>query len=88
MRLETTKQKNKRYVAIFNNGKRVNFGQKGAFTYLDGANDATRLAYIARHKVRENWRDPYSPGCLSRYILWEYRDINTAIRMYNEKFAI
>ena len=76
----------KRFVAIFTNGKRVKFGQPGANTYLDGASEQTRKNYIARHRVNENWSDPYSPGALARYILWEHRSLSVAVRDYNRRF--
>jgi hypothetical protein len=48
--------------------------------------DTKRLAYIKRHGVREKWTDPKKPGTLSRYILWEYPTVATAMQKYNRRF--
>ena len=88
MKISVSNLPTKRFVAIFNNGTRVHFGQPGGFTYADGASEQTRLAYIARHKVGENWNDPYTAGALSRFILWEHRSIKTAVQEFNKKFKI
>lgn len=64
--------------------KTINFGLDTGFTYYDGANDKTRLAYIARHSKLsgENWSNPLTAGYWSRWFLWETRkqNINTYIK--------
>lgn len=57
-------------MATYANGKVVHFGQKGGQTYIDHKDKAKREAYLARHKAKENWDDPYSAGALSRWLLW------------------
>jgi hypothetical protein len=57
-------------MATFSNGKVVHFGAKGSKTYLDTGDKAKREAYLARHRVNENWLDPYTPATLSRFISW------------------
>ena len=57
-------------MATFANGKVVHFGAKGSKTYLDHGDKAKREAYLARHRDNENWTNPYSPGALSRWLLW------------------
>lgn len=57
-------------MATFSNGKTVHFGSEGSKTYLDHGDKKKREAYLARHKVNENWTDPYSAGALSRFLLW------------------
>lgn len=70
MKIEKSSRAGKRFQATFANGKIVHFGQAGGQTYIDHGDKAKREAYLARHKKRENWNDPYSPGALSRWILW------------------
>lgn len=70
----------KRFVATFHdNRQRVRFGQPGATTYIDGASEAKKAAYLARHGAvnsdgiaRENWTlsGSRTPGYLSRWLLW------------------
>jgi hypothetical protein len=88
MKILTSEKPTKRYVAIFNNGLKTHFGQPGGYTYADGASEQTRSAYIARHKVLENWNDPYTAGALARFILWEHRSVKKAVEEYNKKFKV
>ena len=79
----------KRLKAIFEDPKRtIHFGFKGGSTFIDHQDDAKRKAYIARHKVRENWNDPTSPGALSRYILWERPTLQSAIGAFKRRFNL
>lgn len=82
-------EKKYKLVATFDNGKSVQFGGKGYMDYTlyyarNGPEVAKkkRAAYISRHRVRENWKDPTSRGALSRYILWEYPTIQEATKKY------
>lgn len=79
----------KRLKAVFEDPKKTtHFGFKGGSTFIDEQDDAKRKAYIARHKVRENWNDPTSPGALSRYILWEKPTLQSAIGAYRRRFNL
>lgn len=53
--------------------KTLNFGIKGAFTYLDGAPEEKRKNYILRHIVREDFHDPLKNGFWARWFIWELR---------------
>lgn len=86
---------NKRLLAIFydtadGKTKSVKFGMyNSAGTYLDTGDDNKKKNYIARHsKLNENWTNIMSAGGLSRWILWEYTDINNIKKLLNKKFNI
>ena len=84
MKIETSTRADKRLMATFANGKVVHFGQRGSQTYIDHGDERKRTAYLARHKSRENWDDPYSAGALSRWLLWgdsKSLDVNHATFM-------
>ncbi len=92
-------RKDKRYQAVFclcdkknackgSNHKTVSFGQPGATTFIDGASEEKKAAYIARHKVRENWSDPTSAGALSRFLLWSRRSLGEAVKEFKKKFNL
>ena len=70
MLIQKSTRAGKRYMATFNSGKVVHFGQAGGQTYIDHGDKAKREAYLARHKKRENWDDPFSAGSISRWLLW------------------
>jgi hypothetical protein len=77
----------KRFVAVYCDGSRVQFGQRGATTFVDGATEETRKNWIARHKVRSDFNDPYSAGSLAKHILWgESKSIDANVRAFNRKF--
>lgn len=59
--------------------------------YMPNSQDRQRKrrAYLARHsKNGENWRNPASPGALSRWILWEKPSMTSAIANYKRKFKL
>jgi hypothetical protein len=67
----------------------VHFGQAGGQTYIDHGDKAKREAYLARHKKRENWSDPFSAGALSRYLLWgDSTNMETNHQAFMNKFPI
>lgn len=81
--IKPSTRKDKRFMAIFSNGKVIHFGEKNGNTYIDHHDKKKRDAYLARHKVNENWKDPYSAGALSRFILW---GDNTSMDKNHEAF--
>ena len=91
MKVEKSNRKNKRYVAIFNDGERIHFGFKGGSTYLDHKDKTKRKNYIARHEALEKkfYNDPRRPATLSRFILWgDATNLNQAIKDYEKKFDV
>ncbi len=87
---------NKRYTAIFyDNDKKVkttHFGYKDkdgfGSTYIDHKNDDIKDAYIARHRVNEDFNNYMSAGSLSRYILWNKKTLRESITDYKQKFSL
>ena len=73
--------------------KHVDFGAKGMQNY-GGVGKERHLdkerkkRYITRHKSRENWNDPTTPGALSRWILWNEDTQQKSIRSYKKKFNL
>lgn len=88
MLIQKSTRKGKRFMATFANGKTVHFGATAGRTYIDHQDKAKRSAYLARHKVNENWNDPYSAGALSKFITWgESTDINKNIDDFRKRFG-
>ena len=70
------------------NGKTYHFGAEGSETYLDHKDKAKRYAYIARHRVNENW-EKINAGSLSRYILWgTHTSLDKAIKSFLKRFKL
>ena len=89
----------KKYVAIFCmcNGqskccdkerKKTHFGAKGSSTFIDHNDEKKKDAYIARHKVNENWNDPTTAGALARFILWNKKTLTASIADFKQRFNL
>ena len=79
----------KKYKIVFSNPKKtIHFGSKNSSTYLDHKDKSKRDAYIARHRVNENWK-AINSGSLSRYILWgDSTDLQTNLSSYKKRFNL
>ena len=97
--IKPSDRKEKRYVAEFcecsgeskcksEKRKKTHFGFKGGSTYIDHKDDKKKDAYIARHKVNENWNEPTSAGSLARFILWNKPTLTESIKDYKKKFNL
>lgn len=76
-----------KYVAEFDNPpERVSFGAIGYESYPDHLDSYRKKLYLNRHRKRENWNDPRTPGALSRWILWNKKTIEESIAHYIKKF--
>ena len=81
-------RKGKKLMAEFDDGTTTHFGFLGSSTYIDHKDDKKKDAYIARHKVNENWNDPKSAGALSRYILWNKTTQSASISDFKKRFNL
>ena len=95
MKVDIKKSTNvdKKLMAIFfdDSGKKiktVHFGASGMSDYTKHKDDERKKLYLARHKKNENWNNYMTPGSLSRWVLWEYKSLNEAIRKYKQKFNL
>jgi len=82
----------KKYTFIYkdddNKKRTIHFGSETSQTYVEGASEDKKKAYIARHKVNENWNE-INAGSLSLYILWgDSRSIKINLENYKKKFNI
>ena len=78
----------KRFVALYNN-KKYYFGSPSGYTYIDGASDAVKENYVARHMANkvERYRIQnriMSPALLAMMILWNTPDIRKNIKILNK----
>jgi hypothetical protein len=87
-----SERKDKRLKATFtsSDGKETSthFGYKGGSTYIDHGDEKKRAAYLARHRVNENWDDPKTAGALSRWLLWgDHKTLQANVRAFKRKFT-
>ena len=81
-------RKNKKFMAVINDGSKVHFGLKNSNTFIDNASLQTRNAYLARHlanKVEKRLIENLimSPSLLSAYILWNTDDLRKNVKILN-----
>lgn len=89
MQIADSNRKGKRFVAIFKDGTKTHFGQAGGSTYIDHGDKAKRSAYIARHRVNEDWTNPKKASTLSRFISWgDYTNINGNLADFRRRFSL
>ena len=80
----------KKWVVTVQGDKRktIHFGQKGASDYTMHKDPKRMQLYLARHKARENWDDPFTAGFWSRWILWSEPTLSGAIMETAKRYDI
>ena len=83
----------KKYKAIFYDKDRskvrtTHFGSDVGNTYNMHKDDNIKEAWLARHKVRENWNDYTSAGSLARWILWNKTSLSASFNDYLKRFKL
>lgn len=68
--------------------KTINFGALRGSSFIDHKNEKTKNAWIARHRVRENWKVPDTAGSLSKHILWETTSLAKNKQLFAKKFGL
>ena len=87
MEILPSNRKNKKYMAIFDNNKKIHFGAANSKTFLDHGDETKRKNYIKRHQVNEDFTK-INPASLSRYLLWGSTNLNKNINDYKKRFKI
>jgi hypothetical protein len=92
MRLLTIKRSHKRekkWDAVFDNGKTVPFGQRGYSDYTKHRDKTRKQLYLTRHSgMGEHWNKPDTPGALARWILWNKPTFKASVRDYKKRFRL
>lgn len=90
--IRVSEKVDKKYKAVFSSDKHtktkiVHFGAAGYSDYTKHKNDERKKRYIARHKDKEQFDNPYSAGALSRWILWNKKSLRDSIASYKRRFG-
>ena len=76
----------KRLKATFQKqGKTIHFGAKGGSTYVDHQDAQKKVAWEARHKVRERWDVLTTAGALAKWLLWNRQTLAASVRDLNAR---
>jgi len=74
-------------VAKFDDGQLVKFGALGYDDFTQTGDKNQKKNYLARHRKREDWNNPKTPGALSRWLLWgPTTSIEENIKRFKHKF--
>tara|TARA_R110000782_G_scaffold139752_3_gene232244 strand:+ start:103 stop:399 length:297 start_codon:yes stop_codon:yes gene_type:complete len=68
--------------------KTLHFGAKGMSDFTKHKDNKRKVRYLARHRVRENWKVPDTAGSLSRWILWNKDTIEASKKDYAKRFSL
>ena len=78
---------NKRFIALFSNGKTTKFGQtnpkKG--TYIDHNDKELKKIYLKRHLKDLKTNDYTRAGYLSMFLLWDKKTLKDSIKDFNRR---
>jgi len=102
MSVKPSTAKDKRYTATYcmcskkdqckgGNHRIIHFGQDTATTYVDGATEAKKKSYLARHSKSpgQRWNDPMTAGSLAMNLLWgASRSLRQNIKSFKNKFNL
>ena len=83
--LTHSNRKDKRYEVRINGKKSIHFGSKNGQTFIDHGDIKKKDAWLARHRVNENWSDPMTAGYWSRWLLWNKRDIQRSMELLERR---
>ena len=91
--IQKSTHKNKKWTATFYDADRkkiktTHFGDSRYQDLTQHKSDERKTAYIRRHQKNEDWNNYMSAGALSRYILWEHKDIDKAVQGYMKRFGL
>ena len=70
--------------------KTIHFGDislKDYTLYGPLEREERKRLYMARHRVRENWNDPFSAGFWSRWILWNKPSVSASLADAAKRFG-
>jgi hypothetical protein len=78
---------NKRFIALFSNGKTTKFGQTNSTngTYIDHNDKKSKKNYIKRHLKDLRTNDYTRPGYLSMFLLWNKETLKDSIKDFNKR---
>jgi hypothetical protein len=66
----------------------IRFGAKGMSDYTIHKDEARKQRYLDRHRAREDWNDPLTPGFWSRWYLWNLPTRAESLRDLKARFGL
>lgn len=86
--VKSSTRPDKKFMATFDDGKVVHFGARGMSDFTKHRDEDRKQRYLDRHRQNENWRNPQTPGALSRWILWNKPTLTASIADFKKRFRL
>jgi hypothetical protein len=90
-RVRRSLKKGKKFDAVFDKDGRekvVSFGAAGMSNYTKHKNSKRMRRYLTRHRKREDWNKPDTPGALSRWVLWNKPSFQDSLADFKKRFNL
>ena len=85
-------KKDKKFDAVFvypdGHTKTVPFGAKNYSDFTKHKDETRRQRYLNRHKRREDWNKPDTPGALSKWVLWNKPSFKASLADFKKRFDL
>jgi len=88
LEVKKSTRKDKKYMAVFDDGTSTNFGSAGMDDYTITKDKEQRERYRTRHKKDLETKDPTRAGYLSYYLLWNKPTLKDSIAYYKKRFNL
>jgi hypothetical protein len=90
LKLEKSNKEGKKFKAVLDNGKTIDFGSNVSQTYVEGASKQKRDNYLKRHLANSVEKHHIenlvmSPALLSAALLWNTPNLEKNISILNNK---
>lgn len=89
--IQPSSREGKKWMAVFEDGKTVHFGQKGASDYTIHKDSERRMRYVNRHpKSKENHGKSgiRTPGFWAMNLLWNKPSLTASARDIERRFGV
>ena len=88
--IEKSRRKGKKLCAVLSDDRRIDFGSDVSTTFAEGASQQKKDSYFKRHLANAVERNKIqnlkmSPALLSAYVLWLTPDMETNVKILNER---
>jgi hypothetical protein len=90
-RVRRSLKKGKKFDAVFDKDGRekvVSFGAAGMSNYTKHKDSKRMRRYLTRHRKREDWNKPDTPGALSRWVLWNKPSFEDSLADFKKRFNL
>lgn len=88
--LEESPRKDKKWRAIFSDGKKVDFGARGMLDFTQHQDQLRKQRFLQRFNIliQKYKNDPQAAMTLSAFLLWNRSTIKASLKDYKQHFGL